>query len=381
MLLDITPNGNEIQRKMLLNHSNNMNIAFLVLLLLIPISIFIGVKYSTKGQSNEDAEGYYIQSVVRGNTLVLNNGAQVELLGIAPDWRETQEELSMLEGGRVIIVPDSSAPFDEIIPNNKVYGYVSLEDEDYCINSELLKSGKANLVITPILRDSLDVYKEYARNTNSIAKTQYESQLDYSEFNFDPTQYTLSNEPIPVRWSYDPSENIKVLEQACKIDDCTKNFANQLAARSPGSYHMAQVCEIFNYCYNNWRYVNDPSGQEYLASSSQSIASHLVGDCDDFAVLMASCVLAIGGNPSVILAFNANSGHAYAEVEISSMDIDDVRTAITEYYPDIAELAVRTDTEGRQWLNLDWSANHPGGDYWNSDVEVVHTCIDSQWNY
>ena len=46
---------------------------------------------------------------------------------------------------------------------------------------------------------------------------------------------------------------------------------------------------------------------------------------------------ALMNNPSVILAFNANSGHAYAEVEISSMDIDDVRTAITEYYPDIAD--------------------------------------------
>ena len=50
------------------------------------------------------------------------------------------------------------------------------------------------------------------------------------------------------------ARDIKVLEQACKIDDCTKNFANQLAARSPGSYHMAQGCEIFNYCYNNWRW-------------------------------------------------------------------------------------------------------------------------------
>lgn len=383
MLLDITPNGNEIQRKLLLNHSSKINIAFSLSLILIPIAIFVGKYYSPHKSSTSSGE-YIIESIIRGNTIVLENGAQVELLGIAPDYRETTAELICYEGSSVIVIPDSSDPFEEeeLKHNHKLYGYVSLSDETLCLNSELLKAGKAKLVMTPNLCDSLDVYKAYANMAGSDSLTEERSVLDYySELNFDPTQYQLSNEPIPVRWSTNGYDNLAILEKACTIDECTKNFANQLAARSAGPFNMGQICEIFNYCYKNWKYVNDPSGAEYLASASQSIASHLIGDCDDFAVLMASCVMAIGGNSSVILAYKENSGHAYAEVEISSMAYTNVQETIEKYYPsvDVGNLNVRSDSNGRLWLNLDWSANHPGGDYWG-DSHVIHTCVNSQWS-
>ncbi len=382
MLLNITPSGNEFQRKMLLEHSSKIRNIFLYTLCLIPIAIFVGNLYSPIKSNNEEGETYVIERIVRGNTIVLNNGTQVELLGIAPDYRETHDVLTMYEGSTVVITPDSSSPYDgtQIFPSNKVYAYVSLSDDSKCLNSDLLKNGDAKLVITPNLKDSLQVYNEYAKLNNSSELTEHKTPLDFSEFNFDPTQYILDSTPIKVSWSRNGNDNITVLKQACLIDDCTKNFANQLAAKAPGTYNMRQVCEIFNYCYNNWRYVNDPSGQEYLASSSQSIASHLTGDCDDYAVLMASCIIAIGGNASIILAYDETSGHAYAEVEISSMNFENVKEAILEYYPnvDIDNLCIRQDSNGRVWLNLDWSATHPGGEYWGQ-VHIIHTCIDSQW--
>lgn len=46
MLLNMTPSGNELQRKMLLNHSRFIRNLFLVFLLLIPSAIFIGDYYS-----------------------------------------------------------------------------------------------------------------------------------------------------------------------------------------------------------------------------------------------------------------------------------------------------------------------------------------------
>lgn len=382
MLLNITPSGNEFQRKMLLEHSSKVRTIFVIILLLIPVVTFISNVYSPKKYSNKSSNEFIIETVVRGNTIVLTNGTQVELLGIAPDYRETHDFLTMYEGTTVVVTPDSSSPFDiQELSNNKVYAYVSLSDGSRCLNSYLLKNGEARLVITPNLKDSLQVYKEYSKHNSSLELTEHKTPLDFSEFNFDPTQYVLDNTPIKVRWSSNGSDNLAIFKQACLIDDCTKNFANQLAAKAPGTYNMRQVCEIFNYCYNNWRYVNDPSGQEYLASSSQSIASHLTGDCDDYAVLMASCIIAIGGNASIILAYDETSGHAYAEVEISSMNFENVKETILEYYPniDIDNLNIRQDSNGRVWLNLDWSAKHPGGEYWGQ-VHVVHTCINSQWS-
>lgn len=57
MLLNITPSGNELQRKMLLNHSSGIRNAFVFLLCLIPIAIFIGDYYS-KGAEDNINESY-----------------------------------------------------------------------------------------------------------------------------------------------------------------------------------------------------------------------------------------------------------------------------------------------------------------------------------
>ena len=46
MLLNITPSGNEFQRKMLLEHSSKIRNIFLFMLLLIPVTIFIGNRYA-----------------------------------------------------------------------------------------------------------------------------------------------------------------------------------------------------------------------------------------------------------------------------------------------------------------------------------------------
>lgn len=63
MLLNITPSGNEFQRKMLLEHSSKVRNIFLVMLFLIPISIFIGNHYA---KPNEDVvENNYMRNVAK----------------------------------------------------------------------------------------------------------------------------------------------------------------------------------------------------------------------------------------------------------------------------------------------------------------------------
>jgi S1-C subfamily serine protease len=57
MLLNITPSGNEFQRKMLLEHSSKIRTIFLIVLLLIPLSIFIG-NYYAKPKADETNNSY-----------------------------------------------------------------------------------------------------------------------------------------------------------------------------------------------------------------------------------------------------------------------------------------------------------------------------------
>lgn len=61
MLLNITPSGNELQRKMLLSHSSDIRTIFVILLFLIPAAIFIGDYYSEG--AGDDANQSYLKNV------------------------------------------------------------------------------------------------------------------------------------------------------------------------------------------------------------------------------------------------------------------------------------------------------------------------------
>jgi len=148
-----------------------------------------------------------------------------------------------------------------------------------------------------------------------------------------------------------------------------------LAKHSPGEYNIWQVCMIWYGLKNTWSYVNDPRGSEYVASASDS-AVLMAGDCDDFAVLMTSMIEAIGGSSRIVAAQNEQGGHMYSEVYLSSSKI-----GAEKLIGDIAKLdqkrsnvkkgfSYRTDSSGC-WLNLDWSAEHPGGPYFSATFEVL----------
>ena len=110
-------------------------------------------------------------------------------------------------------------------------------------------------------------------------------------------------------WYTNGNLNLKMLDEACDyLCPYTKQFANSLAGKSPGPFNAGQICEIFDYCFKNWKYVNDPTGAEYVASASESIEGNLAGDCDDFAILIASCIMAIGGDACINTGGGAQGG-------------------------------------------------------------------------
>lgn len=143
-----------------------------------------------------------------------------------------------------------------------------------------------------------------------------------------------------------------------------------------GKMNVGQICDIFDYLKKNWVYVNDPVGHEYNAPASTSIKL-MRGDCDDFAILMASCMEAIGASSRVVCAKSSDgSGHAYAEVYIGKdkAKCDSLIKSISRRYNGASiHYTTSKDSDGNKkyWLNLDWQEKHAGGKYYKSVGECL----------
>lgn len=349
-----------------------------------------------------------IEHVDDGGTLTLNNGAKVALIGVQ-NTQESVERLRQCVGQEVEIIPDASNMFDptHLGTGNTVYAYVNLlNDSGYreALNRTLLVQGLATLEEATHLHDSLDVFRQYAKSGAAIAKreendngqatpTPTPARTDPINYEADSIRLGPYNPPSERKhsaWYDDGTQNTNMLDEACDFNlPYTKNFANQLAARSPGDYKskgIDQVCQIVDYCYSKWRYVSDPAEQEYVARASETIAASLTGDCDDYAVLIASCVIAIGGNARIVVAHKneggQTKGHAYAELDITGLDhnhiIDVVKQHFSEY--NVTELHY-TNAGTKQWLNLDWSAAYPGGKYWEADTHSFYVFQNGHWQW
>jgi hypothetical protein len=147
-----------------------------------------------------------------------------------------------------------------------------------------------------------------------------------------------------------------------------------------GYYNMAQVCDMWSHCYNNWGYVSDPYATfDSFYSSSDTIRAGLRGDCDDFAILVAAGVRVIGGSAMVRAEQSPEGGHAYTLVYIGSDDetIAGNLVYVMARYNVTLEEAKHEEigwlyfTDWGYWLNLDWFANHPGSPLWTKRSHVT----------
>ncbi len=164
----------------------------------------------------------------------------------------------------------------------------------------------------------------------------------------------------------------KIASALTPMDPVTRNAAVKLAARTQGPFHVEQVAEIWGTVRKSWRYVNDPEGREYFATASESIENGYIGDCDDFAITLASMVIAIGGKARVIIMDGPNGGHAYAEACVQGEPPKVARALIRHYRNRFRRyikgaipktIAFRSSAECPIWLNLDWNSFVPGGPY------------------
>jgi len=145
---------------------------------------------------------------------------------------------------------------------------------------------------------------------------------------------------------------------------------------SDGEYNIAQICDIYDKLYSDWVYVSDPSGTEYFAKASESVRL-LRGDCDDYAILMASLIESIGGGARVICAYDGSGGgHAYTEVYMtnSKTDLQKLIDNIGQRYGRTQvhyHISYDENNDPEYWLNLDWTSNRPGGEFYKSAGTIL----------
>lgn len=191
--------------------------------------------------------------------------------------------------------------------------------------------------------------------------------------------YTMADNPYPedvVISKLLPFPSKSKIIKAIDYDNPeVRNFAVAAASkhfRDVKGYNderkMVQCFAVFKEVRDHWRYVNDPNNREYIARASESVR-HFSGDCDDHAVFMAACIMAIGGTPRLI----STADHIYPEMLIGTRrNLETANYLIKEelFQKEIGpgKLHYHKDERGQIWLNLDYTAHYPGGPFMSEEI-------------
>lgn len=179
----------------------------------------------------------------------------------------------------------------------------------------------------------------------------------------------------PIRGTYFQDQRVKSAMQpthpkvrAFAVENSTRYFHDEYYRKFGKA---ARYFSLFKHIRLNWKYVNDPLGMDYYSPPTESMGL-LAGDCDDYAILMASSVMAIGGEARVVIS----PTHMYTEVKVGTMeDIEQVSFALRTLFPD--ELNGGKihfhETGGDLWVNFDYTASYPGGPFLEPELYSVIT--------
>lgn len=134
---------------------------------------------------------------------------------------------------------------------------------------------------------------------------------------------------------------------------------------------LIQCFAVFRDINKRWNYVNDPLGQEYLVKASDNV-NVFSGDCDDHSIMMAAAVMSIGGTMRLV----HTTEHVYPEILIGDrQNLEDVNYLIKQVmFKDESEgkrLHYHIDNQKQIWLNLDYTARYPGGDFLGSEIIAI----------
>ena len=126
-------------------------------------------------------------------------------------------------------------------------------------------------------------------------------------------------------------------------------LAINLNMQITGSNREENIIKLKDYIFNHWHYVSDPkTNGDTWRSAEATIAlkykEKYPGDCDDFAILLASLAKQIGLTSRVIAGFTKKGGHAWAEFLVTNKVAKNSILNLRDY---------RVDEKGI-WVSLDW---------------------------
>lgn len=149
-------------------------------------------------------------------------------------------------------------------------------------------------------------------------------------------------------------------------DSVVRNFAVSSSLKFFDEYHgkfgpVVRAFSIFKEINNNFKYVADSERDEYFATPRETILNGMGGDCDDHSILMVSALKAIGVHARMVLT----EGHLYPELFCGDeKSFEKINTAIMSLFSkEVKGNIYYHEENGSYWLNLDYSARHPGGPY------------------
>ena len=150
---------------------------------------------------------------------------------------------------------------------------------------------------------------------------------------------------------------------------CVRDFALSIVKKHQGTYYLSdrrspskqgikQVILLHYKISNKWKYISDPTvlQDDYFSTANHTIGNGLVGDCDDFSILMASCIEAVGGVARIMYGRCDAFAHAWAEVYVGSkLNLEKFKQRIRAAYKDPSRrIAHSIDENGDYWIPLDW---------------------------
>ncbi|WP_209690400.1 transglutaminase-like domain-containing protein [Methanomicrobium sp. W14] len=166
----------------------------------------------------------------------------------------------------------------------------------------------------------------------------------------------------------------------------TKNYALSIRGiNSNGIVSIEEVCNIWDIVKGKWTYVQNPGGFGHFSPARDFIRHGMKGDCDDFAIVVASFIEAVGGKSRIVSTNTSEGdGHSYAEAYITndSRKFDIMSKYILKMYKcNSAAYHIDHDknNDPQYWLNLDWQSGHPGGEYCNSSGVLTAYYPDGHW--
>ncbi len=182
---------------------------------------------------------------------------------------------------------------------------------------------------------------------------EHKDQL-FDEFTVNVSQQAEKQDP---QFIFNSKRTFEILnEKVDPYDIKVRKMAAVSAKQYPGKYNIYQICSLFDDTKNNIQYISDPRGRDVWSPPCDTLEVE-AGDCDDYAILLASLVESIGGTSRIYLT----DTHAFTAVYIGDEEnTENIIEAIGNYYGPVP-VYYTTDEYG-SWLMLDPTSNvYPGG--------------------